>query len=798
MLPNKIDYSFPAQKKMLSQKHEIWRKQCVDSGEQACLWRNEGIRTSVYNKKINYDLYSDILDQADVEKVCNPMKIAGLQAPAKMQNYPICNPKIDLLVGESIARKSEYRVRVMNSDAIAEKGRNTMKIFSQLVVSHLKNKNLTDEELEKELKDFDYFLKYEYQEAKESIASDILNYLYQHQNLDYLFAKGFKDALISSEEIYQTDVIGGEPIIKRLNPKNVHSVRSGESPFIEDSDIITIVSYYSPGQIIDEYHEDLTPAEIDRITLGMSGNVTSAKNGIDIGRRPELPLFPNEGLSISMLANDFAYGSPFDNDGNIKVTKVYWKSLRKVLKVKYYDEQGDVQYDIRDENYKVDESIGEEAKVLWISEWWEGHKIGGSIGDVDNEAIYVRMRPKPVQFRNLENPSICHPGIVGTVYNTNDNKGVSLMDRMKPLQYLYNVMAYNVELMVAKNKGKIARVNLAEIPENWKIDKWLSYVTSMNISFYDPFKEGNKGAAKGKLAGSFNQGASTLDAEMGNSIQMYMNMMSFIKQEIGEISGVSAARQGQIHNRSAVGNVQQELNQTSHITEYWFTEHEFTKKRALECLLETAKYAWRQKDNKKVQFILGDGRTKLLNIDVKDFADAEYGLMLVNGNNYHELANNMKQIAGQAVAAGQMRFSQLLDIYSEASLSTIRRKFIEIEERQDMQAQQSEKAQQELEQQKLKLLEEAQEKERDFKREEWDREDARLELELKAKFEEFAKDDSNADNTIALENLRLQAEKIMKDHNIKLKEINEKIRSNKKQEELKSKEIEAKKTVKKV
>lgn len=792
MLPNKIDYSFPAQKKSLNLKHEIWRRQCVDSGEQACLWRNEGVRTSAHNKKINYDLYSDILDQRDVEKVCNPMGIAGFQAPAKMQNYPICNPKIDLLVGESIARKSEYRVRVMNSDAISEKGKNAMKLFNQLVMSHLKNKNLSEEELEKELKDFDYFLKYDYQEAKEAIASDIVNYLYQHLNLDYIFAKGFKDALIASEEIYQTDVIGGEPIIKRLNPKNVHTVRSGESPYVEDSDIITIVNYYSPGQIIDEYHDELTPAEIDRITLGMSGSVTSVKNGIDIGRKPELPLFPDEGISISMLANDFAYGSPFDNDGNIKVTKVYWKSLRKVFKVKYYDEQGDPQFDIRDEFYKIDKSKGEEAKVLWISEWWEGHKIGGSIGDVDNDAIYLRMRPKPVQFRNLENPSVCHPGIVGTVYNTNDNKGVSLMDRMKPLNYLYNIMAYNVELMVAKNKGKISRVNLAEIPEGWKLDKWLSYVTAMNISFYDPFREGNKGASKGKLAGSLNQGASVLDAEMGNSIQMYMNVMAFIKQEIGEISGVSAARQGQIHNRSAVGNVQQELNQTSHITEYWFMEHDLTKKRAIECLLETAKYAWRDKGNKKAQFILGDGKTKLLSIDVKDFSDAEYGLMLVNGNNYYELLNNMKQIAGQSVAAGQMKFSQLLDIWSESSLSTIRRKFVENEERAEANAQQSEKIKKDIAEKQMQQLTEEKEKDREFVREEWDREDARLDKELQAKISEYSKEDLAIEKNISLESLKLQAQKLQKEFMLKSKEIEEKIRSNKASEKIKEKEIKNK------
>ena len=68
-----------------------------------------------------------------------------------------------------------------------------------------------------------------------------------------------------------------------------------------------------------------------------------------------------------------------DTEGNIRVTRTYWKSLRKMYKVKSYDEQGDVFFHLEDENYKIDKDKGEEKKELWISEWWEGHKIGGAV-----------------------------------------------------------------------------------------------------------------------------------------------------------------------------------------------------------------------------------------------------------------------------------------------------------------------------------------------------------------------------------------------------------------------------------
>lgn len=790
------DAEFPSQKKSRAEKNKDWRRKCVNGAEQLALFANDGVRTAYRNKQINYDLYSDILDQSDVEKVCNPFGHLGMAAPAKMQNYPICNPKIDLLVGESINRKFDWKVRVLNDDAISQKEEELLEKFTGLMSSHLV-KEQSEEEMKKDLQKFQQWVDFEYQDHRERMATQILEYLHKTLRLDHMFSKGFKDALICAEEIYQADIIAGEPILRRRNPKNVHTVRSGESPYIEDSDIIAIVSYMSPGQIVDEFHEYLTPGEISLIEHQMIGNdsATETGKGINIGHRPDLPITP-DGILLSSLANNVGYASQFDDSGNIKVTQTYWKSMRKVKKVKYFDENGDEQYDIFDETYKVDKTKGEEETVLWISEWWEGTKIGGEVGEGDDTAIYVRMRPKPVQFRSMENPSKCHPGIVGTVYNTNDNTGVSLMDRMKPYQYLYNVLAYNTELSIAKNYGKIMRIDLASIPENWQVDKWMSFAQGMNAAFYDSFKEGNKGAAQGKLAGTMNQNSPVIDMEMGNTIQLYMNMMAFIKQELGEISGVSQSRQGQIQSRQAVGNTQQEMQQSSHITEYWFLEHEETKLRAMNILLETAKHAWRDKKNKKIQHVLDDGSTTIFEIDTEQFNESEYGLQITNGRDSYELIQTMKQLAHAGIQTGAVNFSQLLDIYSTASTASIRRK-LERSEREKMEQMQKEAERQQQMQREANIhASKEAEKDRDFKREEWDKlaEREQAKLDTSKDIERMRQDnedsryfeESNIDtvDTVALEKLKLDAEKLRKEVTLREKELAETTRNNKEKEKI--------------
>src|SRR5699024_2329677 len=94
-----------------------------------------------------------------------------------------------------------------------------------------------------------------------------------------------------------------------------------------------------------------------------------------------------------------------DEDGNIRVLRVYWKSKKRIKKVKYYDEFGDVNYKVRTEEYVVNKALGEESKDLWVNEIWEGTLIG--------KDIYVNMRPKKEQYTRLSNPSYCHAGIIG-------------------------------------------------------------------------------------------------------------------------------------------------------------------------------------------------------------------------------------------------------------------------------------------------------------------------------------------------------------------------------------------------
>lgn len=694
----------PRQRLPYAQKNIEWRKDNVDYADRHSFYNNERVRKSLQNKIINLNLYNGIVDARDLTNVVNPHQIDASFVPDNIPHHPIIVPKIDLLVGEEIKRRFDWSVIVTNADAISKKEEDKKEFLKERLTQFLQE-NYQDDELKSKMEDLAKHMKYNWQDIREKSANQILKHYSQEQRFDRTFNDGFKDALIFAEEIYQCDIIHDEPVLIKLNPLKVHSVRSGNSDRIEDSSIIIIQDHWSPHKIIDVYHDELKPEDIDYI---MEYTTTSSKGSYSDDQNNHVLLRDalNTGVegmydTIFNLAelNGHFFGSNYTDDtGNIRVLKVFWKSIKQVKKIKFYDEYGEEQYKIASEEYIPNKDLGEEVTTMWVNEWWEGVKVG--------KDIYLNIKPRKVQYNKIYNPSLCSPGIVGQIYNTNQSKAVSLVDRMKNYQYMYDVIWDRLNKAISTNYGKIFELDLAKIPENWEVDKWMHFAVVNKIAVIDSFKEGQQGAATGKLAGSMNtQGGRAIDMETGSYIQQHIQLLEFIKAEMGEIAGVSAQREGQVSNRETVGGVERAVNQSSHITEYWFMLHEQCKIRVLETFLETAKIALKG-NNKKVQYILDDQSIEMLNIDSDEFCEQDYGIIVTTSSKTQELEQMIKQNA-QAFVQNGGGLSTIMDIYFSPSLMDMRRKLEEAEDqlhqRQSEQADAANKIQEQHNQETINL-----------------------------------------------------------------------------------------------
>jgi len=568
--------------------------------------------------EVNYDLVNGKLHMEDLRLFLNPYNLNASFIPDGIQHYPILNSKLSVLQGEESKRVFDFRVVVTNPTAISQIEEKKKEAMYESLQKLFADNSLSEEEFMQQMqKTADYF-QYEYQDMREVRANQLVNHYIKEMELDQLFNQGFCDAEIVGEEMYQCDIVGGEPVLEKLDPREVRILRSGTSNRIEDADMVIIEKYMSPGAIIDTYWDQLSKKDVaylenipDNFGQGFADNMDNMDDRYGFKHRlfgggHVYPYPGDHGLydAWDLFSDEMDRASlPYDLAGNVRVLKVYWKSRRKIKKVKSYDpETGEEQFDFYPENYVCDKDKGEEEQIFWINEAWEGVKIGAD--------IYVNMRPRLIQYNRLSNPSRCHFGIIGSIYSSNGEIPFSLVDRVKPYSYLYDIIHDKLVKTLAKNKGRIIRLDFAKVPKGWDIDKWMYFIEVNGVAIEDSFKEGNVGVATGKLAGAMNNASSgVVDAGLGNDIQQYISILEYCKTQIGEIVGISKQREGQISNRETVGGVERATLQSSHITEWLFFTHESVKKRVLECLLETAKIAMRGRPAKKFEYLLSDGST---------------------------------------------------------------------------------------------------------------------------------------------------------------------------------------------
>lgn len=708
--------NLPPQQLPFSRKNKSWRKKHLDWADSKTFFNYSLVRNSVIHKKINYDLLNGKLHMNDLAMVLNPDNIKAGFIPERIQHYPIMNSKLNVLRGEESKRVFDYKVIVTNPNAISEIENAKKQELIARLQQLLSEESQSEEEFNAELERLNDFFTFEWQDMREVRANALINHYSKELNFQGLFNQGFTDALAVGEEIYQCDIVGGEPIIERLNPLKVRVFKAGYSNKVEDADMIVLEDYWSPGRIIDTYYDVLTKKDVEYIEKG-SGNLSQSTDSMDnIDDRAGFinghmlgeeftshdgffwdPIGMTDGVGTSLL--------PFDVAGNIRVLRVYWKSRRRIKKVKYYDPQtGDESFTLRPETYIIDKDKGEEEQILYVNEAWEGTKIG--------EDIYVNMRPRVVQYNRLSNPSRCHFGIIGSIYNLNDNKPFSLVDMMKPYNYLYDTIHDRLNKLISRNWGMLINLDLAKVPKGWEIDKWMYFAKTNGIVVTDSFKEGNIGAATGKLAGGLNNASSgVINAELGNTIQQYTNLLEFIKMEMSDVAGISKQREGQISNRETVGGVERATLQSSYITEWLFVTHDDVKKRVIEAFLETAKIALKGR-SKKFQYILSDNSFKVMDIDGDEFADCDYGLVVDNSNGVQELQQKMDMLAQAALQNQTLNFSTIMKLYNSSSLAE-KQRMVEKNEQELMQRQQ-EAQQQQLQAQQQQAQLDAQIREQDM------------------------------------------------------------------------------------
>lgn len=699
---NLYNSRFPQQKLPLSKKTEKWQHDCVNYiiGEGNIVSGGQ-THTQFGELQTYYNLYNSIFDEKDFKKITNPFKVKD-GFPATPQDFNIIRPKIDLLIGEETKRPMNFRVVRTSQEATSELQETQKQLTIDYMLQEIMSKVGPEEaaQFQQGLQDGtimppEQIAKYmdkEYKDVVENTAYHTLVYLREKLKMDNEFIKGWKDALIAGQEIYYVGVLNAEPYMERVNPLYFSFDKSPDLEFVEDGSWCCRRMRLPITEVYDRYYDKLTEKDLKKLEEMM--NAVPANN---LGEHDPIDNF--RGIQLHIYDNPM-----FDEKSQhcVNVWHCCWKSFKKIYYVTTQDEQGQINVDILDETFQP---FGDEISVEqdWIIEVWEGYRCG--------EDLYFGIQPLEYQHVSIDNPNSQKLPYVGAVYSNTNSKPRSLVSILKPLQYMYIVLWYRLELAIARDKGKVVNMDITQIPKSMGItpERWMHYLSSVGVNFINPYD--NAWNIPGREAGrpaQFNQ-ITSLDLTMSNVIAEYIQLMDKIEQLAGTISGITQQREGQVSTSEMVGNVERSVVQSSHITEPLFWVHNQCKRHVMNMLLNTAKGAWEETGKRKLSYVFDNGERAFLDIDKKFFYE-DMDVFVSDTSKDVENIQKLQQLIQPAMQNGASLL-EAAEILTNDNFNILKQKLKDMQTRQEQQAQQAQQAQAEQEQQLQQMQNEAKQQE---------------------------------------------------------------------------------------
>ena len=699
---NLYNATFPQQKLPLSKKNEDWQHSCVNYiiGEGNIV--SGGRQNTQFGElQTYYNLYNSIFDEKDFKRITNPFKVDD-GFPATPQDFNIIRPKIDLLIGEETKRPMNFRVVRTSQEAVSDLMDKEKEMLMQYMMSAIMAKMDPEQQQQfqqqlqnGEIMPPEQIAKYmdsTYKDVVENTAYHTLSYLREKLNIDNEFIKGWKDALISGNEIYYVGVQNDEPYMERVNPLFFSYDKSPDLEFIEDGSWCCRKMRLPVAEVYDRYYNKLDEKDLNKLNEMLTGKPMGDMREGD-------PVDTGGGIQMHIYDNP-----EFDQKSRycINVWHCCWKSFKKIFYVTYMDETGTPQVQMADESYK---KIGNELSVEpdWIVEVWEGYRAGSD--------LYFGIQPIEYQHVSIDNPNSQKLPYCGCVYSNTNSKPRSLVSILKPLQYMYIVLWYRLELAIARDKGKVVNMDITQIPKSMGItpERWMHYLSSVGVNFINPYEEGWSivGREGGKPA-TFNQ-ITSLDLTMSNVISEYIQLMDKIEQLAGTISGITEQRQGAISSSELVGNVERSVVQSSHITEPLFWAHAQCKRHVLNMLLNTAKGAWQQTGKKKLSYIFDNGERAFLDIADKFYYE-DMDVFVSDTSKDLENIQKLQQLIQPAMQNGASLL-EAAEILTNDNFNIIKQKLAAMQKRQEEQAQQQQQAEAQAQQQLQQMQNEAKQQE---------------------------------------------------------------------------------------
>jgi 6-pyruvoyl-tetrahydropterin synthase len=726
------------------EKNDEWKRNTVEAYIQQA---NFSISASRYKQQLLklYDYYNGDIDELDYSYVLEPYGKKRSNFPARIRNYNIIKPNIDLLIGEKAKRPFNFSIILHDPDIMNVKLEEKNKVIQENIYQWFINKlneGGMDTGMESQEVELPEYIAEQFERTwkdnRVKIAEAAMRYLIPYLNYKEKMDRGWFDFLVSGWVYTHRYVQNNEPFFEVINPIDVDYDKDPELDFVEDGEWVVIRKLAKRSSIVDAFYKELTQEQIEQLESPRNSN--------------------KEGAFYHNPQQDNVFN---DHDNYAEWITVYWKSLTRVGIFTYIDEFGDIVEEVINEA-DYDERIHGDLEWVWVNEVWKGTRIDGD--------IYLDINPLEVQRGSIDNPSKCKLPVNGRAYSNRNSTNISLVLLGIPFQLTYNIFKFRLENAIAKSKDLLAIFDINMIPEGWDMDKWMNMVDSTGIAWQDYAKEGIQLNPQHKAA---------IDMSI-KTVEQYLALLQSIIEEWERLSGITRQRQGQTGTYEGKGVTEQSIIQSSHITEDYFRKFNQLEQRDIQAILDYAQLAWI--NGKKAMYALPDGSTEYFETD-EAFNMAEFGIFISDSSQDLQKIGMLQQLTQAAIQNGTP-LSVVAEIINSDNFTTILDKIKKAEasmqEMQEMaQEAQQQALQQQMEMEAAKMEAESIEKEKDRQN--------KIEIEL------IKQSQQNVEpSTTDLDGRKqeLAERKLQLEQQLKQRQLAEQERSNRANETLKNKQIQ--------
>lgn len=596
----------------------------------------------------------EILSLLDaVEGQLNPNEYKKLQNPfnkdteggelptynAELQNYNILKGVANLLMGEFGRRNHDFSViSIAPDDEVSYKDGLDVLIkgyYAQAVANNLKEIGLDLGQQVQQLPPLEQYVqgfKTKFETNRLILGQDALDYIKYNCDLDNKYLDLYWDWLITgrfySYKTVNNDDVDFEvvPVHELYVPYNRHKRFVEDAPFVVRRKILPVfevVDFFK-----DRLDEDVMDALEAQITQGLGLQFADTQM---VGRNGAMRL-------PTMYVNSSSNFSITNSSEGVELFHVVYKTWRDYYVLHYTGVLGEEKTMEVGIDYKLNKGQGDIKLVRrWENILYEGFKCLG---------FYLDCKELEENRSELNNEGVQKQPYNGIHERSASGQVQSIIKEGIPYQRLINVLHYQAEKIINKNKDKLLIMPYGLIPTKKGIDvkTQMYHADATSILWVDETAPNFQVAA---------QVIKSVDMSLGNYIKDTIDLIQYIKQEYWDAIGMNKQRYGDVDTSAGKGVTEQAIMKSSIITYELTRQFDMVINKDYQGLLDISKLAWI--NGKKSHYLRSDGSTAFLNLNKDDalrHSESSFGVFVRDASEDTEAINAIRGQATNLVQNG--------------------------------------------------------------------------------------------------------------------------------------------------